>query len=127
LKYIASDLEGISPVYTQTYTIDKIPPKVIKTTPTNKKTKISRISTIIIKFSENIKASIYYSKITIKNLTTRKTVKLSKIIKGTTLYLKTSKRTANTWYTVTIPRAAIKDMASNNLAATYTFKFKTGK
>ena len=128
LKYLAIDLAGnLSPVYSQTYTIDKIPPKVIKTTPTNKKTKISRISNIVIKFRENIKASTYFNKITIKNLTTNKTIKINKIIKGTTLYLKTSKRTANTWYTVTIPRAAIKDRAGNNLTATYSLKFKTGK
>jgi len=39
LKYLAVDLAGNqSPVYTQIYTIDKIPPKVLTTTPTNKKT-----------------------------------------------------------------------------------------
>ena len=43
LKYLAEDLAGnLSPIYTQTYTIDKIPPKVSKTTPTNKKTNVSR-------------------------------------------------------------------------------------
>jgi len=31
-----------------------------------------------------------------------------------------------TWYQVTIPVAAIKDIAGNNLLVTYTFKFKTG-
>jgi hypothetical protein len=59
-------------------------------------------------------------------MSTGKTVKLSKIIKGTTLSIKTSKKSANTWYTVTIPRAAIKDIAGNNFLANYTFKFKTG-
>ena len=127
LKYLAVDLAGnLSPVYSQTYKIDKIPPKVLKTTPTNKKTNISRISTIVIKFTENIKNSTYYNKITIKN-NAGKIVKLTKTIKGNTLYIKTSKRSTNTWYTVTIPRAAIKDYTSNNLTTTYTFKFKTGK
>ena len=113
--------------YGSSFTVDRIPPKIGTTTPTNLKTKISRISTIVIKFSENIKNSTYYNKITIKNMSTGKTVKLTKIIKGTTLYLKTTKRTANTWYTVTIPKAAIKDLAGNNLLKAYTFKFKTGK
>jgi len=127
LKYLAVDLAGNkSPIYTNTYTIDKIPPKVIKTTPINKRTNVSRISTIVLKFSENIKASTYFNKITIKN-SAGKILKLTKTIKGTTLSIKTTKRTANTWYIVTIPRAAIKDNAGNNLATIYTFKFKTGK
>jgi outer membrane protein assembly factor BamB len=128
LKYLAVDLAGNkSPIYTQTYTIDKIPPKVSTTTPINLKTGVSRTSTIAIKFSENIKSSIYFNNITIKNLTTGKTVTISKSISGTILNIKTTaNRTANTWYTVAIPKAAIKDYAGNNLAANYTFKFKTG-
>jgi len=59
-------------------------------------------------------------------MSTGKTLALSKSISGTTLNIKTSTRTANTWYLVIIPKAAIKDMAGNNLAANYTFKFKTG-
>ena len=55
---IAKDLAGNpSPIYTKIYTIDKIAPKVASTTPTNFKTFVSRTSTIIIKFSENIKSS----------------------------------------------------------------------
>jgi len=107
--------------------IDTIPPKVSTTTPINLKTGVSRTSTIAIKFSENIKSSIYFNNITIKNLTTGKTVTISKSISGTILNIKTTaNRTANTWYTVAIPKAAIKDYAGNNLAANYTFKFKTG-
>ena len=127
LKYFAVDLAGnTSPVYTQNYTIDKIPPRVTKTTPLNKKTKVSKTSTITIKFSEIIKASSYFSKITVKNLKTGKTITLSKSINKNTLNIKTKTRTAYTWYQVTIPKAAIKDQASNNLRANYTFKFKTG-
>jgi adhesin HecA-like repeat protein len=102
-------------------------PTVTSTTPNNLKTGVSRTSPIYIKFSENIKASTYFNNITIKNLTTGKTVSISKSISGTTLNIKTtSTRTANTWYQVTIPAKAIKDNAGNNLLATYTFKFKTG-
>ena len=126
LKFLAVDLAGNkSPVYSQTYKINKRPPKVTTTIPTNKKTNVSRISTIVIKFSENIKASTYYSNIKVKNLTTGRYVTINKAIRGTYLNIKTTTRSKNTWYTVTIPRAAIKDIAGNNLIATYTFKFKT--
>ena len=101
-------------------------PKISTTTPTNLKTGVSRTSTIAIKFNENIKTSTYYSNIKVKNLTTGKYVTITKTISGTTLNIKTSKRSANTWYLVTIPKAAVKDYASNNLAANYIFKFKTG-
>ncbi len=102
-------------------------PKVSSTTPTNLKTGVSRTSTISIRFSENIKSSTYFNKITIKNLTTGKIVTLTKAISKNLLNIKTTKRTANTWYLVIIPKAAIKDYAGNNLQANYTFKFKTGK
>ena len=113
--------------YGTSFTVDSIPPKVISTTPTNLKTVVSRISTIIIKFSENFKSSTYYNNITVKNLKTGKYVTIKKSISGNTLYLKTnSTRSAYTWYLVTIPKSSIKDYAGNNLQANYTFKFKTG-
>jgi outer membrane protein assembly factor BamB len=128
LKYLAVDLAGNkSPIYTQIYTIDKIAPKISTTTPKYGATGISKTTTLAIKFSENIKSSTYYNSITIKNLTTGKTVSITNSISGTTLNIKTkTTRTANTWYQVTIPKAAIKDYVGNNLYATYTFKFKTG-
>lgn len=128
LKFMAVDTAGIkSPIYTQTYTIDKIAPKVSSTTPTNLKTGVSRTSTITIKFKENIKSSTSYSSIKVKNLTTGKYVSLTKSISGNTLNLKTStSKSKYTWYQVTIPSKAIKDCAGNNLIATYTFKFETG-
>ena len=129
MKFFAVDLAGNkSPIYMIRYTIDKTPPKVFSTTPTNMKTGISRTNIIAIKFRENIKASTYFNYITIKNLKTGKTVSISKSISGTTLNIKTiATRTANTWYLVTIPKSAIKDLAGNNLVKSYTFKFKTGK
>jgi hypothetical protein len=101
-------------------------PKISSTTPTNLKTGVNRFSTTLIKFNENIKASSYYYKITIKNLTTGKYSILTKTISGSYLSIKTSAKSKYTWYQVTIPKAAIKDYAGNNLQATYTFKFKTG-
>jgi predicted outer membrane repeat protein len=107
---------------------DTIPPKVLKTSPTNKKTGFSKTSTIYIKFSENIKSSTYYKNIKVKNLTTGKYVSFSKSMNGTTLKIKTKKtRTGHNWYEIIIPKSAIKDMAGNKLKATYTFKFKTKK
>ena len=105
---------------------DTIPPKVLKTSPTNKKTGVSKTSTIYIKFSENIKSSTYYNNIKVKNLTTGKYVSIHKSISGTDLKIKTSStRRGHNWYEIIIPKAAIKDYAGNKLAATYTFKFKT--
>jgi outer membrane protein assembly factor BamB len=127
LKFLAKGLAGnLSPIYSQKYTIDKIAPKVSTTTPTNGKTGISRTSTIAIKFNEKVKPSTYYNNIKVKNLTTGKYVTITKTISSNILNIKTGTRTANTWYQVTIPKAAIKDIAGNNLLATYTFKFKTG-
>ena len=126
LNYFAIDLAGNkSPIYTQKYSIDNIPPKISSTTPNNLKTNLSRSATIVIKFTENIKSGTYFNKINIKNLTTGKYLTITKTISGNTLSIKTSTKTANTWYLVTIPKSAIKDVAGNNLAANYTFKFET--
>jgi len=127
LKYIAIDTEGRqSGVYTQTYIIDKVPPKVLSTYPKNGATGVSRTVTISIKFSENIKSNINWSKIAIKNKY-GKVVSTSKWISGNTLYIKTTyKRTRYSYYSIYIPSGAIKDYAGNNMGA-YGFKFKTGR
>jgi hypothetical protein len=128
LKFMAVDTEGKqSPVYTQTYTIDRIAPKVISTYPKNGAIRVSRTSTISIKFSENIKSSINWSKVVVKNRYGR-SVSIKKWISGNTLYIKTIyRRTSYSYYTVYIPPSAIKDNAGNNLASGYTFRFKTGR
>ena len=81
---------------------------------------------MVVKFSENIKNSTYYNSITVKNMSTGKTLSLSKTVSGNTLNIKTGTKAANTWYTVTMPKSAVKYMVGNNLLANYTFKFKTG-
>jgi predicted deacylase len=102
-------------------------PKVISTYPKVNAIRISLTAPVNIKFNENIKSSIYYSSIKLKNLITGKYVTITRTISDHTLYLKTSTtRSKYTWYQVTIPKAAIKDYADNNLLANYTFKFKTG-
>ena len=105
--------------------LDTIPPKLVLTSPTNGATGFSRTANIGIKFSEYIKASSNWSKIVIKDKYGH-AVYITSWISGTNIYIKTNPRAANSWYTVTIPKAAIKDFAGNNLLATYTFKFKTG-
>ncbi len=126
LKYFAMDMaNNPSPIYSKTYTIDKVAPKVSKTSPTNRKTGLSRTSYIYIKFSENFKKSTNWSKIRIKNLKTGKYLSISKYLSGSLLKIKTSKKSANRWYQVIIPLAAIQDNAGNKLKTTYTFKFKT--
>ena len=127
LKYLAIDLAGNkSPIYRQTYTIDKIAPKVSMTSPLNNTTGASLTAPITIKFSENITVGINYSKIYIKNLTTGVIVGITKTISGNTLTIQmTSSRLRLDTYQVYIPAGAIKDTAGNNLATTYTFKFKT--
>lgn len=106
--------------------IDVTPPKVILTYPKNGAKSVSRTKTLYIKFSENIKYSINWSKIVVKN-SRGKTVSISKWISGNTLYIKhNKKRTRYSYYTVHIPASAIKDHAGNRLATTYVFKFKTG-
>lgn len=103
-------------------------PRILSTKPMNLKTNISRISNIAINFSERIKRSTYYNYIKVKNLKTNRYVTISKTIRLNTIYIKTTlKRFANTWYQIIIPKASIKDYTNNNLMATYTFKFKTGR
>ena len=132
LKFFAVDLAGNkSPVYSATYTIDKTSPTVKSTNPKNYATGISRSTskTLVITFSENIKVynKYWWSKIYVKNSKGQK-VSISKYISGNKLTIKmNSKKSANTWYTVYIPAAAISDKAGNGLKRYYTFKFKTGR
>ncbi|MGF7119217.1 PQQ-binding-like beta-propeller repeat protein [Methanobacterium oryzae] len=129
LKFFAIDSSGNkSPIYTEKYTIDKVRPKITSVSIKNLATGVSRTSTIVIKFSENIKSGLNWNKFYIKNLSTGKTVSISKWISGNTLYLKTTNtRAAYTWYQVYIPGYSVKDSAGNNLASGYWFKFQTGK
>jgi methionine-rich copper-binding protein CopC len=102
-------------------------PRVISTYPKINSTGVSLTAPLTIKFSEYIKASTYFSSIKLKNLSIGTYNTLSRTISGNGLKIKTTaNRTANTWYTITIPKSAIKDIAGNNLQANYTFKFKTG-
>ena len=97
---------------------DTIPPTVVLTSPTNGTTGFSKTTNIGIKFSEKIKASTNWSKIVVKDKYGQ-AVHITAWISGTTIFIKTNKRAANSWYTVTIPKASIKDIPGNNLQKLY--------
>jgi hypothetical protein len=126
-KYSINDGHGgISTATVSGTVIDIAPPVVVSTYPKNAAKSVSRTSTIYIKFSENIKSSINWSKVVVKN-SHGKNVSIKKWISGNTLYIKqTYKRTKYSYYTVYIPSSAVKDYAGHRLATKYTFKFKTG-
>jgi hypothetical protein len=114
-----------SPTYSETYTIDKVAPKISTTTPSNGKTKVSKTSSIVIKFSENIYATTNWSKIFVKNVNKNKKISISKKLYKNTLTIKTSKRSSKTKYQVYIPLGSVKDTAQNKLATSKVFTFKT--
>jgi hypothetical protein len=127
LKFLAIDTAGNkSPIYTQIYTIDKVAPKVSSTSPASNAIGVSLTTPITVKFSKNIVAGANYSKIYIKNMTTGLIVGITQSISGNTLTIKMTKsRLHGNTYQIYIPAGAVKDNAGNNLAAAYTFKFKT--
>ncbi len=126
LKYFAKDMaNNPSPTYTKTYSIDKVAPKVSSTTPSSGKTKVSRTSSIVIRFSENIYATTNWSKIFVKNTKTNKKISISKKLYKNTLTIKTSKKSSKTKYQVYIPQGSIKDTAANKLSTSKVFTFKT--
>lgn len=106
---------------------DTTPPTIINTNPINDATDVSLTTPVTITFNENIFSSSNFSGIYIKNLTTGNTVSLaSKTINTNTLTITQSlSRLSNNTYQVYIPTSAVKDGAGNNLAAAYTYTFKT--
>jgi FOG: PKD repeat len=129
LKFLAIDNAGNpSSVYSVQYVIDKAAPKVSAICPTSSATGVLRTKTVSIRLSENVLKGVNWSNVYIKNLKTGQKCKATIWISGNHIYISTnSKKAASTWYQVYIPASAIKDSAGNNLAAAYTFKFKTGK
>ncbi len=127
LKFLAVDLAGnLSPVYTQVYTIDKTPLTLITTNPKSGATGVSRTIPITLRFNKNIKVSINWSKIYVKNMTTGKLVAITPSISGNTLYIfMKSSRIGGNYYQVYIPPSAIKDAAGNNFTKGYLFGFRS--
>jgi len=113
-------------VTTSVKLLDVIPPKISFTYPKKGEIGFSKYAIIGIRFTENIHSSIFYSGIKLKNLSTGKYGIPTKYIIGSTLYIKTPPRRANTWYQIIIPAKAIRDYTGNRLPYTYAFNFKTG-
>lgn len=108
-------------------TTDTTPPTITATNPTSNATGVSLTAPVTITFSENIQTGANFSGVYIKNLTTGKIVTLSsKNISGNTLTITQAlSRLSKNNYQVYIPAGAVKDTAGNNLAAAYTYQFKT--
>ena len=129
LKFFAVDLAGNkSPIYLRNYTIEKTPPKVTSTTPSNNAKSVSLTAPITIKFNENISKSTNFATIYIKNISTGKVAKSTVTsIKGNTVTIKmTMSRLSLNNYQLVIPTGAVKDTAGNNNSK-YVLNFKTRK
>ncbi len=101
-------------------------PTVTKTNPAADSADHMIEGTIVIRFSENILKGKSFSKITVKAKTTG--VKYTGEITGNLLKLTPgTKLKYNTAYTVTIPAAAVKDKAGNELKKAYIFNFVSEK
>jgi PKD repeat protein len=126
LKFRAVDrANNYSPVYTKTYTIDKVAPEIISTTPKDYATGYSKTTAVSFKFSENIKTGINWTKISVENLNTGKLVSITaKTIRNNILYIQTVNRLSGDWYQVYILAGAIKDYAGNKGQNAY-FYFRT--
>lgn len=127
MKCFAVDSSGnTSPINSYDYFLDKTPPMIISTTPTNNFIGESVTSPIVIKFSEFIVPGVNYSKIYVKNLNTGKVVPITKTISLHLLTIEQSgNRTTKDVYEVCIPAMAIKDYYGNNQPNEYIFKFQT--
>jgi glutamine amidotransferase-like uncharacterized protein len=100
--------------------------KVTSTVPTHLKTGVRRKSNISINFNRYIKMNSSFNFITVKNLTTKKFLKIFKTIAGNVLTIKTESKSAYNWFQVTIPAKAVKDSLGRSLTAAYNFQFRTG-
>ncbi len=108
-------------IYSSSFTVDSIPPKVKTTDPVNNAVKVATNKIVKITFNEPIKAGnkciqIVNSKGTVISTTTS--------INGSVLTINHSKLAKTTKYTVILHTGCITDIAGNKLAL-YTTKFTT--
>jgi PKD repeat protein len=108
------------------FKIDTTQPKITSVNPRNNSSGFSLTAPITITFNENILEGINWSKITMKNLNTGKTVSFTKTKNGKTLTIKmTYTRLHKNTYQIYIPAETVKDNAENKQNTPYTIKFKT--
>ncbi|OPY27597.1 MAG: Copper resistance protein CopC [Methanobacterium sp. PtaU1.Bin242] len=107
---------------------DVSPPTVTSTNPANLATSVPvTLTTVTINFNENIMAGANFAGVYIKNLSTDElTAIASKTINGNILTITpANKYLNNNSYLVYLPAGAVKDTTGNNMAAVYSYQFKT--
>jgi hypothetical protein len=114
LKYFAVDLaSNQSPIYTQNYTIDKIPPTITAIDPVKNAVNVPTNKVIKITFSEPIKAENML--IDLKDNTGKLTPIITSIV-GNVLTINHSTLFINGIYSLSLHTGCIKDLAGNSLA-----------
>ncbi|WP_177225327.1 Ig-like domain-containing protein, partial [Neomoorella thermoacetica] len=104
---------------------DQVPPAVTTTDPANGATGVAVTKAVAITFSENIQAGAAYDSIALKD-GSGNSVAFTKSISGSVLTITPSANLAySTIYTVSLPAAAVQDLAGNALASPFTFSFTT--
>jgi uncharacterized repeat protein (TIGR01451 family) len=128
LKFIAMDqFSDKSTVYTKNYIIDKVPPKVVKSTPKNNQEGFSLRAPLTLTFNEKISKASQYNNIQVKNKNTGKLVTIKKSVSGNKLTIKMVRsRLSLNNYQIYIPTGAFKDSAGNKNSK-YLSTFKTSK
>lgn len=122
---VQSQFNSSLSLYKLNFSADGTAPQVLSTNPKNLQTKASTTAAVSVRFSENLQKGVNFSKISIKNMSTGKSLTAKCSISTNSIIIKTSTRSRNTWYIVTVPGTSIKDMAGNYLKTSYIFKFKT--
>ena len=112
--------------FTSKFKIDTTKPTITRVNPKNNSSGFSLTAPITITFNENILEGVNWSKITMKNLNTGKTVSFTKSRNGKTLTIKMiSSRLHKNTYQIYIPAETVKDNAGNKQNTPYTLTFKT--
>jgi len=100
-------------------------PTITKTNPADCGSDVMIEAAITVRFGENIQKGKNIAKISLKE-SDLKSIGFTYEIKDNLLKITPkAKLKYNTIYTVTVPAAAVKDAAGNNLAKAYTFNFIT--
>jgi methionine-rich copper-binding protein CopC len=99
--------------------------KIVSTSPINNEKDVTVTKPITITFNGKISSGSQYSGIIVRNIVTGAKLKISKIISGNILTIKTATRMYNKTYKVYIPAGAVKNSLGKGLANSYTIQFTT--
>ena len=124
VKYLAVDMaNNYSPIYTEIYNIDIIPPHVTSSDPSNYANNVPVSKVIKITFSEPIISGNTYNTITLKN-NSGTSVSITKTISDNILTITPNLLSAGINYILTLPFGSITDQNGNSLSA-YSTSFTT--